>query len=704
MKLHKAESSVKKQYMITAVILLAVLIPMYIVSYNINEKNISSGIRGNIDVTMNMLDNEIENLRKIAINIIDTQEYAAVNRPITVDTPAEYARVKDFSEKYTQMIDLTNIIKDSFIVLKCSNIAVSKKLVICGEDYYDMNDFIRFGDMGFDEFLEKASKSALSETWHYFPDTVYCGEKADMLAVCLAASRKLNSDNDSVIIGLININDLFDAMGITDIKDDAEYMFTSYDGSILCKSGGFDKMKGKLISYNTDKAAIRVDLKIAMSYYHGKMRFLHLLMLFYTMLILGVGVGIVFFLRKMHNSKIHSLALAVEEFTGIENVKNDYEYIGEVVKGINSQNLYLDSVLTSSVIYKLFTMTLTEAEYELIKSKYPDMFGKSIILIIKSSNILPEIIDIGIKQYELDTITILRYYDGNIVVLIKAWDAPDCYEIVSQKMREFVLRMKESGIDMYVAVSSICDNIRDFPEKYKATYNLLRHLEHKNIIIESENSTGNVGVFSATEDKLYELILSGNAFKASCLVYEQWYCLTEGGFENDSIEQLFFDQRRVLLKAAKNMGYSGEIINYDSRKNIQEIAFSVTACIEKLCDYIKNLHSESKIYDDVIEYILENYCDISFCMAEVEERFDISDKTVSNIVKQKTGGNFSNFVENLRIDKAKELLETSTMKIADISAVCGYGTEGAFYKAFKKKLNVSPGVYRKSREQKSVLE
>ena len=702
MKFQKMDNGVKKQYMITAIILLIVIIPIYFVSYNITVKNISSGIRGSMDVTMNMLDNEIENLRKTAASIIEMPEYVSVNNAMVIDTPAEYALVKNFRDKYVQLTALSNNIKDTFIVLKRSNILVSEKLVLCGEGFYNTDDFLRFKDVGFEEFLNETSKSGMSETWRYFPDTFYCGEKADMLVICLAASKKLNSDNDSVIVALVDINDMFEAMGINDIKEYVEYLFTSYDGNVLSKSKKFDSSRGELISYNTGKAAIRLDLKVKMSYYHKQMKFLHFLIFFYTLLITGVGVGIVFLLRRIQNSKIHSLALAVEEFTGIVNVKNDYDYISEVVKGINSQNLYLDSVLTSSVVYKLFTMTLTEEEYDLIKSKYPAMFGESIILIIKSQNMLPEILDIGAKQYDLDIITILRYYDGNIVAIIKAWQAPDCYEIVAQKMKEFVSRMKESGIDMYVAMSDICDDIKDFPEKYKAAYNLLRHLEHKNIITEGENISNSTGVFYSTEDKLYELVLSGNAFKASCLVYEQWYYLSEGKIENDSIEQLFFDQRRVLLKVAKSVNYTDEIVNYDSKKNIQEIAFSVTDCVEKICDHIKNSHSESKNYDDIVEYILENYSKTNFCMADVSQRFNISDKTASNIVKQKTGESFLGFVEKLRIDKAKELLETSNLKIAEISAVCGYGTEGAFYKAFKKKLNVSPGTYRKNRDQKFV--
>ena len=90
-------------------------------------------------------------------------------------------------------------------------------------------------------------------------------------------------------------------------------------------------------------------------------------------------------------------------------------------------------------------------------------------------------------------------------------------------------------------------------------------------------------------------------------------------------------------------------------------------------------------------------------MTSVTTYFNVSDKTVSNVVKQKTGQSFLGYVENLRIDRAKTLLEDDTLKVADVANMCGYGTEGAFYKAFKKKVNVSPGVYRKSRTNRFIL-
>ncbi len=703
MRYFKADSNIKRQYFVTAAILLAVLIPVYIVSYNMTAENISAGIQGNIDVTMNMLDKEAESLRKISMNIAETDEYTVLNKNITVDSPVEYAAVNKFAKKYNQTIDLSSIIGDCIIYFKRSDVIVSKKLTLCGEDFLNIGDFLSFGGESFDDFIKNAAQEGFSETWRYCPDTFYCGKKCDMLAVCVAANRNLSSNADAVIVGLIDVNNLFSAMGMDNFKSYAEYKFTAYDGSTLMESGLYESMKTKhIISYDKTSAAIRLDLKIRPQYYNQRMKILFILFAVYSMIIVAVGVLIVFFLAKMQNTKMHRLALAVEEFTGIANVKNDYDYISEVLKGINSKNVYLDSVVAKNVIYKLFTMTLTDDEYDIIRSKYPDLFGESIIMIIKSENMLPEIIELGAQQCGLEIIAMLKNYNGNIVVIIKAQNSGEYYAEAAKNISELVSRIKEKGIDMYASVSGICKSIEEIPEKYKEAHNLLRHLEYKNLILAVGDRAEKSLALTGMGDRLYELVMSGNEFEASRIVYEQWYNLSEN-FADNSLEQLFFDQRRALITAAENTGYSGEIVNYDSNKNIQETAFAVTECISKICAHIRTLRSEKKKYDEIISYILEHYTEPFFGMASVMAEFNVSDKTVSSVVKQKTGQSFLGYVENLRIDRAKTLLENDGLKVADVANMCGYGTEGAFYKAFKKKVNVSPGVYRKSRTNRFIL-
>ena len=64
--------------------------------------------------------------------------------------------------------------------------------------------------------------------------------------------------------------------------------------------------------------------------------------------------------------------------------------------------------------------------------------------------------------------------------------------------------------------------------------------------------------------------------------------------------------------------------------------------------------------------------------------------------KQYTGSNFVNFLKDIRMKKAKELLAETDMKIIEISQQVGYDNEKHFMKLFKATCGVSPSEYRKN--------
>lgn len=56
---------------------------------------------------------------------------------------------------------------------------------------------------------------------------------------------------------------------------------------------------------------------------------------------------------------------------------------------------------------------------------------------------------------------------------------------------------------------------------------------------------------------------------------------------------------------------------------------------------------------------------------------------------------FSNYLTEVRIRKARELMEQTDLKIYEISQSVGYNSVEHFTRVFKKICQVSPGAYRK---------
>ncbi|MBM7568429.1 response regulator transcription factor [Paenibacillus sacheonensis] len=67
---------------------------------------------------------------------------------------------------------------------------------------------------------------------------------------------------------------------------------------------------------------------------------------------------------------------------------------------------------------------------------------------------------------------------------------------------------------------------------------------------------------------------------------------------------------------------------------------------------------------------------------------------LSVLYKQQTGGNLSEYIAEARIEKAKELLTTTSLKIHEIAEQIGFETAGYFNRFFKKRLHLTPQEFR----------
>lgn len=95
------------------------------------------------------------------------------------------------------------------------------------------------------------------------------------------------------------------------------------------------------------------------------------------------------------------------------------------------------------------------------------------------------------------------------------------------------------------------------------------------------------------------------------------------------------------------------------------------------------------------EYIRRNYQrDLS--LDEVSRQMDISPYYFSKLFKEETGYNFVEYVTNLRIGKAKELLMQDESSMKEICASVGYSDPNYFSRIFKKNTGLTPTEYRES--------
>ncbi len=94
-------------------------------------------------------------------------------------------------------------------------------------------------------------------------------------------------------------------------------------------------------------------------------------------------------------------------------------------------------------------------------------------------------------------------------------------------------------------------------------------------------------------------------------------------------------------------------------------------------------------------FIMDNYSNPELTLGSVAGYVGLNEKYFSSRFTKEEGMTFSNYLTEVRIRKARELMEQTDLKIYEISQSVGYNSVEHFTRVFKKICQVSPGAYRK---------
>ncbi len=106
--------------------------------------------------------------------------------------------------------------------------------------------------------------------------------------------------------------------------------------------------------------------------------------------------------------------------------------------------------------------------------------------------------------------------------------------------------------------------------------------------------------------------------------------------------------------------------------------------------------ASSFIVKNALQYIDENYHK-KIMLSEVAENIYVSQWHLSKLLHRHTGQNFSEILNNVRIEKAKELLYNPALRIGEIAEKVGFVDMAHFSRVFKKIVGISANEYRNTR-------
>ncbi|RPJ95335.1 AraC family transcriptional regulator [Rummeliibacillus sp. TYF005] len=100
------------------------------------------------------------------------------------------------------------------------------------------------------------------------------------------------------------------------------------------------------------------------------------------------------------------------------------------------------------------------------------------------------------------------------------------------------------------------------------------------------------------------------------------------------------------------------------------------------------------VIEQAVDFMHQHYTE-KISVAEISKRFKINRRRFTELFERHTGLNPSNYIIELRMKEAKEMLRQSDLSIAVIAFQLSYDDPFYFSRIFKKYVGVSPTAYRR---------
>lgn len=121
--------------------------------------------------------------------------------------------------------------------------------------------------------------------------------------------------------------------------------------------------------------------------------------------------------------------------------------------------------------------------------------------------------------------------------------------------------------------------------------------------------------------------------------------------------------------------------------------------LAELLDHLRISGKEAEIMSLAVKktqsMIHEFYAD-GITLSEIADRLNLTQEYLGSQFHKEVGENFSTYIRNYRLAKAKELLIGTQLKQYEIAAKVGYADAKYFARVFKECVGMSPAEYRKS--------
>lgn len=285
-------------------------------------------------------------------------------------------------------------------------------------------------------------------------------------------------------------------------------------------------------------------------------------------------------------------------------------------------------------------------------------------------------------------------------------DAPDTQvELEKQLQRLNEILEKELGIKAIYGVGEVADNFHGAPQSYMQAKEAISYCflaEYGEFIFYNkvkENSCEDLDEARShilkTASIINKILYSAKKCdmnESSLLVDDFLSALRENRSTGKMLLNRFFSEASHVLYQTMP---SGSVTNFTDSDSLLQTKSYLLSLLGGIVAYTtdKCSCSEDEVAKKVIEIIEKKYAD-ELDLKLISEEIHLTPYYIGNIFKKYTGKQFSQYLNDYRIDKAKEILQSSKIKVGHLAEAVGIRNSSYFCVLFKNRFGISPGDYK----------
>lgn len=698
-----------RSYAIFIVLFVIAQVPVFIKSFQVLEKQVKANTYHNVKEGMLLLDNEFFILNDVVLEMRSNRYFSIIRHMDDMRQPSDYSSLSNLQSDLKKSVRYLNIGENPLLFFQ-NGVIVMENMVysISLQDSYQYFYNREYGSLK--EWLAVLSEQDYS--YALLPSTSYYSKNmGDFEGLAWIHSYKIpQKEEGALFLTVFPVEKLLELFGVSQLSEDVEICFLDQDtGGVLYANDIKQRNFWSQIEVESSNSNLTVQIGVPLSYYIGQLKNLIFLYIGYLVFFIFIAAIVSLILARKNLIPIKEIVNKLNKYTKNQKYEDiSYEYIetaimeiGDTAVQMSQQHEELNTRMVNRMLREHIMNGLTEEKLTDLKAKiqdFPTAFRLMLLSFTETEKkiSLEEVSNLFKEQKK--SIFFLTELRRNVYILIGFGNTE--YFGLKAILEELLTEKPE--FDCVASVSKVLTSMEELNETYYLiSYNMKCFSEQKYIFADAliQNEEEQFDEQNLLENvNLTDMLLSGSEKDAVCLIQDQWEKIKKSG-NKALLEPLFYMQMGILNNAAEKLNCGMALTDFLHDVSVREIEDRLICFSQELCEIAleKKQNYKSEDIKKLIEYMEEHFCDTDFCMTALSDASGMSTRTIARELKKNLNKTFSEYLDELRMQKAQELLLETSFTTAQIAKMCGYGLENTFFKAFKRKYGVSPSNYRETK-------